>query len=178
MGAGGSACSKSFSWEDISTTRMSCKEMSSTELDMLVLANLDTHRCSGVISRTCKSVGQPLGEKAGMRCRVNIDYYFHGKRVCKSTYTFAHVFGLKRFKNLVSHFEKNVLVSQVHGNTKRLPANTIPFAKTQSIVQFIQHFATVHALPLPGRLPGQYSDEKALLLLSHTSKRYVYRQYC
>ena len=31
VGPGGSACSKSFSREDISTTRMSCKEMSSTE---------------------------------------------------------------------------------------------------------------------------------------------------
>ena len=49
--------------------------------------------------------------------------------------------------------------------------------KTRSILCFIEHFATVHALPLPGRLPGQFSDEKALLLPSHMSKRYVYRQY-
>ena len=145
---------------------------------MLVLANLDAHHCSGDISRTCKSVGQPLGEKAGIKRRVYVDYYFHGKRVCKSTYTSAHAVGLKRFKNSMSHFDKNGLVPRVHGNTERLPSNTIPFAKTQSIIQFIQHFATVHALPLPGRLPGRYSDEKALLLPSHMSKRYVHRQYC
>ena len=76
------------------------------------------------------------------------------------------------------HFDKHGLTPRIHGNTKRLPANTIPFTKTQSIIKFIEHFATVHALPLPGRLPGQYSDEKALLLPSYMSKRYVYRQYC
>ena len=81
---------------------------------MLVLANLDAHHCSGDISRTCKSVGQPVGEKAGIKRRVNVDYYFHGKRVCKSTYTSAHAVGLKRFKNSMSHFDKNGLVPRGH----------------------------------------------------------------
>lgn len=51
-------------------------------------------------------------------------------------------------------------------------------AKTEAVVAFIEHFATIHALPLPGRLPGQFCDDKALLLPSHMSKRYVYRQCC
>ena len=175
LGSGGSNCSNSFSREDIS--RMNCKEMSNTELDMLVLANLDAHRCSVNDSGASKNAGQSLGEKAGTKRRANIDYYFHGKRVCKHTYTFVHAVGPKRFKNLVAHFDRHGLVPRFHGNTNRLPANTIPFDKTQSIIRFIEHFATIHALPLPGRLPGQYSDEKALLLPSHMSKRYVYRQY-
>ena len=180
LGPGRSTCSKSFSHEDISTTRMNCKEMSATELDKLVLANLDAHRRCGEIHGASKDGGQlavPMGSEGSMRHRVSIDYYFRGKRVCKSMFIFVHGLGPKRFKNLVAHFEEHGLVPRVHGNTKRLPANTISMEKTRSILCFIEHFATVHALPLPGRLPGQFSDEKALLLPTHMSKRYVYRQY-
>ena len=38
LGPGKTACSKYFSREDISTTRMNCWEMSATELDILMLA--------------------------------------------------------------------------------------------------------------------------------------------
>ena len=162
LGPKGSPCLQFFSRAELSTTRMNYHEMSATELDMLVLANLDAHRHND----------------GGEHARVSIDYYFGGKRTCKATFLFAHGIGSKKYKNLIAHFENNGLVPRRHGNTKQLPANTIPFAKTQILVGFIQHFATIHALPLPGRLPGQYSDEKALLLPSNMSKRHVYRQYC
>jgi len=171
LGAGKSPCSKSFNREELSTTRYNCSEMSSTELDMLVLANLDAHRHSSEKRSTGTST-------VSDGRRVAIDYSFRGKRVCKGMFLFAHGIGPKRFKNLVTHFEKHGLVSRRHGNTKRLLASTISFSRTQAVVAFIHHFATIHALPLPGRLPGQYSDEKALLLPSHMSKRHVYRQYC
>lgn len=76
---------------------------------------------------------------------------------------FVHAIGPKRHKNLVSHFAQHGLVSRRHGNTKYLPANTIPFAKTESVIAFIKHFSTIHTLSLSGRMPGQYSDEKALM---------------
>jgi len=57
LGPGRSTCSKSFSHEDISSTRMNCKEMSTTELDMLVLANLDAHRRCGEIHGASKDAG-------------------------------------------------------------------------------------------------------------------------
>ena len=97
--------------------------------------------------------------------------------MCRNFFLFVHSLGSKRFKNLVSHFTNNGLSSRTHGNTKRLPANTTPFTVTKEIVLFICNFAAVHALPLPGRIPGQFSDDKALLLPSDMSKRYVYRQY-
>ena len=69
-----------------------------------------------------------------------------------------HAVGCKYFKNLVAHFAKNGLSLRTHGNTKRLPANTTPFSVVQDVVQFITNFAAVRALPLRGRIPGQYSD--------------------
>ena len=131
LGPKGSPCSKSFSRAEHSITRMNCHEMSATELDMLVLAHLDAHRHN-------------IGSE---HARVPIDCYFGGKRTCKATFLFAHGIGSKKYKNLITHFENNGLVPRRHGNTKRLPANTIPFAKTQVVVGFIQHFATIHALP-------------------------------
>ena len=107
-----------------------------------------------------------------------IDYCFHGRHVCKSTFMFVHAIGTKKYKNLITHFAEHGLVPRRHGNTRRLPANAIPFAKTESIVAFIKHFSTLHALSLPGCMPGHYSDEKMLLLPSNMSKRHVYRQYC
>lgn len=98
---------------------------------MLVLANLEAHRHSGEGSRG------------------SIDYSFRGTRVCKATFLFVHAVGPKRYK-CVGHFVEHGVVSRRHGNTRRLPANAIPFAKTESVVAFITHFSTIHALPLPG----------------------------
>ena len=95
LGSGGSSCSTSFSRDDISNTRMSCKEMSTVELDMLVLANLDAHRSDGDVTTANNHAGRSLSGKAGTKRRANIDYYFRGKRVCKGTYTFVHAIGPK-----------------------------------------------------------------------------------
>ena len=161
LGPKKSPCSKLFSRSELSATRMNCLELSNSELDMLVLANLDAHRHSGD------------GNTGNSRASIN--YYFRGTRVCKATFMFVHAVGPKRYKNIVTHFAEHGVVPRRHGNTRRLPANT---AETESVVAFIKHFSTIHALTLPGRMPGQYSDEKALLLPSNMSKRYVYRQYC
>ena len=160
FGPKSTACSTRFDRELIPTTRMNCREMTKAQLDVVILANLEAYQ-------------HDLGSS-----RSHIDYYFHGRKVCKSTFLFLHAVGSKHFKNLVAHFTENGLTLRVHGNTKRLPANTVPFSDTQNIVHFISNFAAIHALPLPGRIPGQYSDEKALLRPIDMTKRYVYRQYC
>ena len=118
LGSGGSACSKYFTREEISATRISCLEMSTMELDMLVLAHLDAHRSNVAHATTSKDSSHSAGTKAGTKRRSNIEYYFRGKRVCKSTYVFAHAVGPKRFKNMVAHFDKKGLISRIHGNTK------------------------------------------------------------
>ena len=64
--------------------------------------------------------------------------------------------GSKHYKNLVTHFSENGLIPRRHGNTKCLPSNTVLF--TQGIVEFILNYATIHRLPLPGRVPAIYSD--------------------
>ena len=159
FGPKGTPCSTLFDCELIATTRMNCREMTKAQLDLVVLANLEAH--------------QHGHEQEAYR--THIDYFFHGHKVCKNLFLFVHSVGSKQHKNLVSHFVQNGLTLRTHGNTKRLPANTVPFSVTEGVVEFI---STMHALPLPGRMPGQFSDEKVLLFSSDMSKRYVYRQYC
>ena len=158
----GIPCSKLFHRDVFLATRMSCLKMSTTELD---IGHLDAHRSCGNGSTSIKSAGQQSAKS-----RVNILYYFRGYQVCKKTYTFLHAVGPKRFKNLVAHFEQNGLVPRVHGNTKHLPANTTPLKNTKAVVSFIENFAAIHALPVPGRLPGQYTDQKPFCCL-HTCQR-------
>ena len=170
LGPRSKPCSKLFTCEVISTMRLNCLEMTTDELDMVVLSHLDAHHR---IQKVKETSGDSTCTGAQQKHRISMTYFFQGKCVCKYTYRFVHAVGPKRYKNLIRHG----LVPRVHGNVKRLPPNAVSLAKTRSILQFISHFATIHALPLPGRLPGQFSDEKALLLPSHMSKRYVYRQY-
>ena len=48
---------------------------------------------------------------------------------------------------------------------------------TEKIVSFIKNFAETHGILLPGRVPGVRDYEKAKLLPSSMSKRYVYSMY-
>ena len=136
--------------------------------------NSDLSPPARVSPRTLRTLESP---------HINTDFvYCHFSSVImlltQQYFHVVHPIGPKRHKNLVSHFVEHGLVPRRHGNPKRLLANTVPFAKTECVVAFIKHFFAIHALPLPGRIPGQYSDEKALLLPSNMSKRYVYWQYC
>ena len=68
------------------------------------------------------------------------------------------------------------IVQRVHGNIKRLPHNTLSFDGTQRVVAFITFYAEEHAILLPGRVPG-YKHADIQLLLTHTTKKNVWRQY-
>ena len=79
---------------------------------MLVLGHLDAHRSCG---------NGPTSN------RVRILYYFRGYQVCKKTYTFFMQLVLSDSRILWLTLSR---MGYVHGNTKRLPANTTPL-KTQ-----------------------------------------------
>ena len=87
LGPENSSCSALFTKEAVAATRLNCLEMTTEALDMLVLAHFDAHR-------RCGSVGEQT-------CRIAMNYYYHGKEVCKYTYRFVHAMGPKRFKNLL-----------------------------------------------------------------------------
>ena len=129
LGPRGSPCSKLFTRKAVSTARLNCLEMTTCELDMIVLSHLDAHRRIEEIGATTGNSANCTGDQH--KHRIAVEYYFQGKRVCKYTYRFVHAIGPKRYKNLFSHFEKHGLVPRVHGNVNRLPPNTVSLDKTK-----------------------------------------------
>ena len=89
---------------------------------------------------------------------------------------FLHTISEKRLRNLQDSLRKNGLVPRRHGNMNRLPANTISFADTQRVVEFLHTFSEANAILLPGRIPG-YKRTDVQLLPSSTTKRQVWQQY-
>ena len=104
------ACSKYFSCEEVSTTQMNCREMSATELEMLMLANLEAHqhnleKIHGVSKNTGLLIPTCMGNEGSMRDRVSIDYYFCGKWVFKCSFMLVRGVEKKTFQEhgLVPH---------------------------------------------------------------------------
>ena len=103
-------------------------------------------------------------------------YWHRGYRVCRTTFLFLHSISEKKLKTLKSSLHIHGLTPRNHGNSKRLPANTINFADTQVVVQFINAHAETNAILLPRRIPG-YKRSDLQLLPSSTTKRNVWLLY-
>ena len=105
--------------------------------------------------------------------------YLHcGLKVCRNTFRFLHSVGSHRVKALKSHYLANGLVSRRHGNTRRVPHNTLSLENVQHVVQFILHYAEANDILLPGCIPGYKKDNMQLLPCSTTRRKVwlVYQQ--
>lgn len=91
---------------------------------------------------------------------------------------FLTLYGLSysRFRRLKEHYENNGLLSRTHGNTKRLPPNTLPHAVVEDVKVFLTNYVEENAISLPGRIPG-YKDEDIKLLSCHETKMGVWRVF-
>ena len=102
---------------------------------------------------------------AGNRCLLS----FKGKRVCIKMFRGLHGIGERRMKSLIKYMKQyNTLSPRMHGNVRRMPANTIPFEEICSIKLFIQNYAAFYGCELPGRHPGFRSMKVTVLDTSIT----------
>ena len=106
---------------------------------------------------------------------------------------FLHGITYWRLKALKSHYSEGltpkvqtidaiklistITITRVHGNKRHTPRHAITHNDTEKIVSFIKNFQETHGILLPGRVPGVRDYEKAKLLSSSMSKRYVYSMY-
>ena len=93
IGDGGQACSTTISLDDIHVSRNNCHELSSTELDLVVLRAIQSSLNCGEVSES----GRP--EKKHERTRMT--FFFHGKRICKEAFLFLNCIGRTKFCSLV-----------------------------------------------------------------------------
>ena len=162
----GKSCSRQFGRDVYIQVRGDCSELSHDELDVCIISQLSA--CVSDSSETACSTLRKFSY-AGLRHR--------GKHVCMKTVMFMHGIGGWLMRALKATMLECGIVQRVHGNTKRLPHNTLSFDGTQRVVAFITFYAEEHAILLPGRVPG-YKRADVQLLPTHTTKKNVWRQYC
>ena len=166
MGVGEMACSATLSLEDITDCRNNCSELSSAELDLVILGIIHS-------SLNCSETSiSGRVEKARQSTRM---CFSHGKRICKKTFLFLHCLQYFRFHSLVKHYKKNGLTLQTHGNVKRLPSSA-SIETLEQVVKFIKNIAEEQALLLPGRVPG-FKRIDVKLLLSNLTKHGLWKTY-
>ena len=149
------------------------KGLTRAELDLVLLGQLSAFTFSG--EQTVRATTQR--HPSDSRQHSYTIFWHRGLKVCRKTFLFLHTISEKRLKKLKSSLLHHGLSPRTHGNTKRVPKNTISFADTQQVVQFITTYAEAHAILLPGRIPG-YKRSDLQLLPSSTTKRNVWLLYC
>ncbi len=107
---------------------------------------------------------------------MSYNFGFQGHPVCRKSFMFLHNISEKRYKNLCKHFDKNGLTPRVHGNTGRRPVRSFGPETERHALVFIEHYAAVHAMPMPGRMPN-IRDYSVMMLPSDTTKAGLWEQY-
>ena len=159
LGPKGNACSTQFTPETVNEQRENCGMLEKEALDMLILGQF-----------------QAGTENSETNRQHYIAFHYRGERICRNFFLFIHCISLKRYRNLLEHHHKHGAAQRIHGNKYKAPHNRLPLEAVQDVVAFIERFAEIHAMPLPGRLPN-HKEDKVLLLPCSCWKSEVYRQY-
>ena len=156
-------CSSQFTEETVMSNLNNCLELSSSELDLVILANIQA------VSRI-----EQVGEKRNRSPRCN--FLFQSKPICREMFLKLYGLSYSRFRRLKEHYEDNGLSRRNHGNCKRLPPNTLPHALVEDVKVFLANYVEENAISLPGRIPG-YKDDDIKLLSSHETKMGVWHAF-
>ena len=168
-----SCCSKKchtlLSAEEVSLHRAACAELSRVELDMAIMGKLSVH-----IRTDDQAGGAKKHQHARQRSRNT--FFHHNQPICRDMFNFLHNISAARLKALIQHYLAHGLTPRIHGNLKRLPKHTLSLDQVQNVVTYIHNYAEVHALVLPGRIPG-YKQSDIKLLPCSTTKHKVWEEY-
>lgn len=115
-----------------------------------------------------------IGQKRNRSPRCN--FQFQSGPICRDVFLFMYGINDSHLHRLREHYENSGLSSRTHGNTRRLPKNTLPFAVVEDVKLFLANYAEEHAISLPGRIPG-YKDKDIKLLSPHETKIGVWRSF-
>ena len=159
----GGPCSNQFSEETVLTNLNNCFELSSAELDLVILANI----------QVCTRI-ENIGEKRSRSPRCN--FLYQSLSICRDMFLIFYGLIDCRFRRLKEHYENHGISQRRHGNSKRLPSNTLTHPVVEDVKCFLTNYVEENAIQLPGRIPG-YKNEDMKLLSSSETKLSVWRQY-
>ena len=163
----GGPCCRLFSASHYQEVRDQCRELSRSELDLVVMGQLLALTNSGDMTQAKKHIPKER--------QRSFTYFKHGGHtICIKTFCFLHTIGQSKFKAIKASFESNGLVPRQHRHHK--PRHALHLADIQYVVTFITNYAEDHAILLPGRIPG-YKRDDVILLPSSTTKKAVWDLY-
>ena len=159
-GLTGGQCCNDFSQETVLNNVYNCRELSHTELDLVILAHVQAFMAV---------------EATGEKRKRNPPYSFlyRSRPICKEMFLNLCGISKSRFQRLVDHYNNHGVSVQMHGNSRRLPHNTLPNAVVEDVKNFLSNFADENAVLLPGRIPG-FKVEDIWLLSSRDTKMHVW----
>ena len=79
---------------------------------------------------------------------------------------FLNLYGISKslFQRLLDHWQNyGMSVIRTHGNSKRLPHNTLLQAVSENVKNFLSNYIDENAVLLPGRITGYKNDDIRLL---------------
>ena len=130
-GSKGGPCSREFREETVLFNLNNCLELTSGELDLIIFANIQAFTSN-----------DGIGTKRSGTSRCT--YQFQSVLICKEM--FLHLYdgiSYSRLRRLKEHYEKHGIHLRTHGNTKRLPSNTLPQSTTAKVHHFLTNYRYV-----------------------------------
>ena len=168
LGPNKTPCSRQLSQQTISQTHNNCLQLNRSELDLVIMAQLNALR-TNVVDKPYNYRGK------SETFRPFTKFFLHGIQICRKTFCFVHTVGRERVENLCLAVDTDGVALRIHGNKKYPRHNQISYTEVARVRDFVRNMADVHGLPLPGRLPNQ--EDKVLLLPSNMPKSAIYRDY-
>ena len=101
----GKSCSLQFTQEHVKDTRLSCMELTRSELDLFIMGQLIA------CTNTSSIVTTDSRHQAQHRKRDHTNFLHQGRPICSAMFRFLHTFGEKKQKNIAKALK---VAQQVH----------------------------------------------------------------
>ena len=154
LGDKGGPCSVQFSEETVLFNLNNCLELTSGELDLVVIANIQAFTRIDCV-----------GEKRNRSPRCS--FHFQGRSICKDMFLHLYGIGYSRFQRLKEHYEEHGICQRTHGNTNSVPENATPHSTIEDFCTFLENYVEENSIILPGHIPGFKSADVRVLILMH-----------
>lgn len=132
-------------------------ELDKTEQDLVILSHLLSHRSLPSLKHedVFKNPAPIPVKEDKAKNHQCVQYFFASSIICRDMYLFLFNMGIKRYKNLVKHFDENGLALREHKSKHKLSMreNVLTALDLENVVKFLKCYASKVAIPLPGRLP-------------------------
>ena len=113
-------------------------------------------------------------KKASQKTREHqrTTYWLEGHQLCRETFKFLRGISQDRLTALLDWYKTEGLVpKEKKSGGRKSNTKCLMFEDIKRVVQFLTNYADVHALVLPGRVPGFKRDDIRLLPSSHTKTK-------